>query len=268
MRRPVVVRHRVESPHWRGAPLSAVVFSDLHVVAPWSSLSAVARAVARINALGPDIVLVPGDFIADPKLPGRRADPDEIVTQLERLDAPLGVFATLGNHDWADCRVAAESGYRRNSVREALAGSRIRHLENDAARIERDGGDFWLAGVDSIIGEGSLNRTRPKHDLDAALAPVPGDADVVLMAHEPDLWVEERPQAALTVSGHTHGGQIAFGRWRPLTPSRYGSAYAHGRFQRDGRHLVVSGGFGYTAVPIRIGVPPELTWIDLSREET
>ncbi|MBF9029390.1 metallophosphoesterase [Rhodobacterales bacterium HKCCE3408] len=259
-RDPIVLRHEVRTRRWRGSALRIVVLSDLHVISPWTPIRHIARVVDRANALSPDLILMPGDFLADHNLVGRRAEPDDIVAPLQELSAPLGVFATLGNHDWAECALARSTGNRRNSMREAFAGGTVRLLDNEAVEL----GGAWLAGVDSIRGEGRKSRPNPKHDLDAALSPVPEGADLILMAHEPDLWADAAPPAALTVSGHTHGGQIVLGNWRPLTPSRYGQRYAHGLHEEDGRNLVVSGGIGFTAIPVRIGVPPEITLIELS----
>ncbi|MEM1272286.1 MAG: metallophosphoesterase [Pseudomonadota bacterium] len=263
MRRPIIVRHKIRSTLWSGPVLKVVVLSDLHVVAPWVSLPALARVVERVQALQPDLILLPGDFLADPKLFGRRAQPGEIVALLSALSAPYGVHATLGNHDWADCQIAQATGGARNSVAEAFEKCPITLYTNTA----RDLGPFWIAGLDSAVGAGSSERPKPRHDLSAALAAVPDGASTILMAHEPDIWLDKEPDVALTVSGHTHGGQIVLGNWRPLTPSRYGGRLAHG-LQIDGdRHLVVSGGLGYSGIPLRIGVPPEITLIELAGSE-
>lgn len=261
MSTPVTLTHDVKSPRWRGPSARAVVLSDLHVISPWTSLTALARVVDRINAMTPDIILLPGDFLAEPKLPGRRATAAEITAQLELLRAPLGTHATLGNHDWKDCKLARQTQGARNSMADALEASTITLHMNSALDL----GPFWIAGVDSSQSFGTTHAPQPRHDLKAALSDVPENADVILMAHEPDIWVEDRPDVALTVSGHTHGGQINLGNWRPLTPSRHGARYAHGLHWDGDRALVVSAGLGYTALPLRIGAPPEITVITLSR---
>ncbi|MEM9756003.1 MAG: metallophosphoesterase [Pseudomonadota bacterium] len=261
---PRLVRHAVKTPLWRGAPLTLAVLSDLHVVAPWASLAALRRVVAQVNALGPDLVAIPGDFLADPKIPGRRPPIDKIVAVLEGLTAPLGVHTTLGNHDWADDPEARATRGASNGVARALGASALHFYSNRAQRIPRAGGDIYVVGVESSVGEGSTRRPRRRDNLSSAMAELPASADVILLAHEPDLWVEQRPFAALTVSGHTHAGQIVLAGRRPLTPSRYGARFAHGHFEEDDRHLVVSAGLGYTGVPIRIGAPREITLVRLS----
>ena len=264
MGRPRTIRHQIDARRWRGPALRLVVLSDLHIVYPWTSLAALADVVSRVNLLEPDIILIPGDFLADPNLIGQRASAAEIVTVLEYLEAPLGTHATLGNHDWADCALAIRTQGARNSVAEAVENSRLQLYTNTARNI----GPFWLAGTDSMIGMGSTRRPDPKHDLKAALTDVPDGVNLILMAHEPDLWAEVPDSVHLTVSGHTHAGQITLGNWRPLTPSRYGQRFAHGLISEGDRHLVVSGGLGYTGIPIRIGAPPEITVIELSPVES
>ena len=67
----------------------------------------------------------------------------------------------------------------------------------------------------------------------------------------------------LTLSGHTHGGQVRFLGWAPIVPSRYGNRYAYGHVREAGRDLVVSGGIGTSQLPIRFGIPPEIVLIEL-----
>lgn len=260
MRHPILKIHKVRSPRWQGETVRIAVMCDLHVVAPWASLKMLGTVVDQVMGLAPDVIMIPGDFLAEWKLPGRKASAAEIVGVLGRLSAPLGVHATLGNHDWKDCALAQQTQNQRNSVAEALEASDIHYYANAA----RDMGPFWVAGVDSMTRTKTSGVWAPRHNVSAALADVPDGADVILLAHEPDIWVLDRPDVALTVSGHTHGGQIALGRWKPLTPSRFGSAYAHGLFWDGDRAMVVSGGLGYTAVPFRLNCPAEITMIELS----
>ncbi len=68
---------------------------------------------------------------------------------------------------------------------------------------------------------------------------------------------------ALTLSGHTHGGQVRIAGWSPVVPSRYGNRYAWGHVEEAGRHLVVSGGIGNSLLPVRLGMPSEITLVEL-----
>lgn len=101
-------------------------------------------------------------------------------------------------------------------------------------------------------------------DLPATLEQLTDADPVILMAHEPDIFVEVPERIALTVSGHTHGGQVRFGPWAPVVNSRYGGRFAWGHVNEGGRDLVVSGGLGCSGLPIRFGSPPEITVVDLA----
>ena len=109
-------------------------------------------------------------------------------------------------------------------------------------------------------------------DLPQTLDAVPKNEPIILMAHEPDVFpkvLAAGTHVAITVSGHTHGGQFrVFGR-SPVVPSRYGNRYAYGHVREphpDGGtcDLLVSGGLGCSIAPVRFGVPPEIVLLELS----
>lgn len=94
-----------------------------------------------------------------------------------------------------------------------------------------------------------------------AFAGIPAGAPVIHLAHEPDYFHTADPRAFLQISGHTHGGQIKlFGR-TPVVPSVFKSRYAHGAIHENGNHLIVCAGLGFSGLPLRIGVPPEILLI-------
>jgi hypothetical protein len=68
---------------------------------------------------------------------------------------------------------------------------------------------------------------------------------------------------ALTLCGHTHGGQIRLAGYSPMVPSKFGNRYAYGHIVEDGRHLVVTGGLGVSLLPVRLGVPPEVVLVEV-----
>ena len=258
-----LVEHRVQTDRWDLPDLKIAVISDLHACLPWTPLTALGRIADEVNALKPDITMIAGDFLASRKMPARRIPAVKIIEALAPLEAPLGVHAVLGNHDWWDCDIALTSELLRNSVREAMEDSHIELLENRAIRIDHGSG-FWLAGIDTIEpkrGKGHAGR----HDPEAAFAEVPEGAPAILLAHEPDYFAEADARAVLQISGHTHGGQAVLGGWRPFTPSAHGNRFAWGHVEDDGRHLVVSGGVGYSGLPVRVFQPPEITLVTLSR---
>jgi predicted MPP superfamily phosphohydrolase len=87
---------------------------------------------------------------------------------------------------------------------------------------------------------------------------------VILMAHEPDIFPQVTKRVSLTLSGHTHGGQVDVFGWRPVAASLGSRRYPAGHFREYGRDLIVSRGLGCTGLPIRFGAWPEILEIDLS----
>lgn len=257
---PRLVHHQVSHKVWSLPDLRIAILADLHICDPWTSLAALRRIVAVTNSLKADLILLPGDFIADGKLPARAVPASAIVAALAPLAAPLGVVAVLGNHDWRDCRLSRSTAFARNSVAEALGESAITLLTNAAKKIEHDGQSFWLAGIDSQQARKHM-RKQGFHDAEAAFADVPDGAPAILLAHEPDYFARADARAFLQISGHTHGGQVNLAGWRPMTPSAHGGRYAWGHIREGDRHLIVSGGIGYSGVPLRFMQPPEITLV-------
>lgn len=257
---PRLVMHRIETPRWTGPDLRIAILADPHVCKPWMAPRRLAEMVQQVNATQPDIIALPGDILADSYLVCEHIRARDIVPILVGLSAPLGVWSVLGNHDWTDCALSVKTDFTDNSVRNAYAEHNLPLLSNESRRLSHQGHDFWLVGMDSQ----RLDPGYPsKEDPDAAFADVPAGDPAILIAHEPDYFAEGDNRALLQISGHTHGGQfVLFGR-RPMTPSIYGDRYAIGHFDEDDRHLVVSAGIGYSGLPLRFGVPPEITLIDL-----
>ena len=265
-----VVTHRVAPRAWGQAPpLRIAVLADIHACEPWMTATRIEGIVARCNALGADVVVLLGDYAASHRFVARRVPPAEWSRPLAALAAPLGVYAIMGNHDWWDDEGAQRRGHGPVLGRLALEAAGIRVLENDAVRLDRGGSGVWLAGLADQLallpGRGwGRARMTGLDDLPGTLAQVTDDAPVVLLAHEPDIFPQVPDRVALTLSGHTHGGQVRlFGR-SPVVPSRFGDRYAYGHVVEDGRHLVVSGGLGCSIAPVRLGVPPEITVVEVA----
>ena len=251
-RRLVVRDWTLALPRWPAAlaGLRVGVMTDLHAGVLHAGESAIARWVARMNAAAPDLVLLAGDFTDAHPLYGRRVAPERIAERLAALEAPLGCVAVLGNHDWR------AFGMR---MWTALAAAGIPVLENDALAFDAPGGRLHVAGVADV------RFRRP--DLPRALAPVPDSEPVIVLAHDPDVFPFVPSRVALTVSGHTHGGQVAIPLARlPFMPSRHGERYARGHIVEHGRHLVVGTGLGTSGIPVRLFAPPELLVLELHPE--
>ena len=136
-------------------------------------------------------------------------------------------------------------------------------MENDVLRLTQDGRPFWLAGLGDQNAFYIQQDWSGVDDLPGTLAKVSDDAPVILLAHEPDIFPEVPARVSLTLSGHTHGGQVRLLGWSPVTPSHYGNRYAYGHVVEGGRHLIVSGGLGVSGLPVRFGVPPEVVLVEL-----
>ena len=271
-----VTRYALTPSGWpSGLKLKLAILADLHCCEPWMPAERVQRIVARTNALQPDATLLLGDYVVGNRLGwiGRPVACRDWARALGGLKAPLGVHAVLGNHDWWD-EIEVQQR-RRGPVRSRLAleDAGIAVYENDAVRLEKDGRPFWIAGL------GDQWAFWPKHrgpgrrrgeidyigvdDLPGTLAKVTDPAPVILMAHEPDVFALVPSRVALTLSGHTHGGQVRLFGYSPIIPSRYGQRFAYGHIVEENRNLIVSGGLGCSGFPVRFGSPPEIVVVDL-----
>jgi hypothetical protein len=226
--------------------LRIAVLADLHVGSPFNGPEKLARIVDETNASGADLVLLAGDYVIKGVLGGTFVPPEDVAAALRPLHAPLGVYAVLGNHDWW-------LGAPR--VRDALHTAGIPTLD-DAVRSIDGARHFWIAGV-SDFWEGT-------HDVHRALGGVTDDAPVIVLTHNPDVFPHVPARVALTIAGHTHGGQVALPLvGRPIVPSKYGERYAIGHVVEEGRHLFVTPGLGTSIIPVRFRVPPEISLVTL-----
>ena len=253
----LITPYTLTPPNWPiGQKLTITVIADLHAGGPHITLPQVARIVDTANALQSDLIVLLGDFKAWYKYKIMPIDDPLWAAELARLQAPLGVWSILGNHDW---------WHDIHGVRSALAGARVPVLENDAVLLGEGKRKFWLAGLGDQeahwVGPG---RFRGIDDLPGTLKHVRTDDPVLLLAHEPDIFPRVPERVSLTLAGHTHGGQIRIPFiWPQFVPSHYGARYAYGHIVESGRHMIVSGGIGTSVIPARLGVPPEILHVTL-----
>ena len=261
--RLVITRYRITPEGWPAGPMLRIaVLADIHAINPWMSPAHIERIARATNALEPDIVLLAGDYEASMPLygVGSYVSMADCAKALSLLRAPLGVHAVLGNHD------LGRRGRGGDNVRRAFAAFGIPVLENEAVRVEKGGLGLWLLGLGDQWG--GIHRRR-LDDLPATLAQMSDSSPAILLAHEPDIFAElpmldRERRIALTICGHTHGGQVRIPFYGPRgVPSRFGKRFAYGHIVEDDRHLVVSGGLGMTGLPVRFGVPPEIVMITL-----
>lgn len=254
-----ISRHELETIHQTihlaGLPDSFAGFqitqiSDFHFEEYTEPLF-LKEIVQRVNGLKPDLVVLTGDLVSSGPLPyhasvGMGYRCAEILKQLQ---CPTR-YAILGNHD---ALVGAPA------VTEALEVNHIPVLADTCVPLERDGGRIWLAGIKDVLEQRpNLQAALPKAR-DARLEPL------ILLAHEPDFAdYAVGHNVALTLSGHTHGGQIRIPFVPPLLLPDMGRRYLSGLFHLpDGMQLYVNRGIGAVGVPFRFRCPAEITHLTL-----
>jgi predicted MPP superfamily phosphohydrolase len=272
-----VTRYKVSPAGWpNGLTLRLAVLADLHACEPWMPVERIRQIVARTNALGPDATLLLGDYVVGQRLGwiGRSVPHEAWAEALAGLKAPLGVHAVLGNHDWWEESEAQRRRVATVKSRSALEAVGIPVYENESVRLKKGSLPFWIAGLGDQWAYYPRRRRSGRHsekviytgrdDLPKTLHRIPARDPVILMAHEPDIFPEVPKRVSLTISGHTHGGQVRLAGYSPIVPSKYGQRYAYGHIVEDTRHLVVSGGLGCSGFPVRFGVPPEVVLIEVA----
>ena len=247
-RRTVVRQRTLRLPGWPADldGLRLALVGDLHAGAAHVDAERVERLAAAIARRRPDAVLFAGDLMDDESVGADRLRPATIAAALAGAGAPR--FAVLGNHDRT---------FGARTVRRALIGAGFSVLENASEPVDARGRRAWIAGV----ADDDSATPRP----DAALAGVPDGEPVVVLTHSPDVFPRIPERVALTVAGHTHGGQVAVpGPLRArVIPSRFGDRYARGHIVEAGRHLFVTSGVGTSRWPIRFGIPSEVVLLKL-----
>jgi predicted MPP superfamily phosphohydrolase len=224
--------------------LRVAVIADLHAGATYIDEAKIDRVVALTNAAHPDLILLAGDYVSDRDDGSLRLPVDTIAHHLAGLEAPLGVYAVLGNHDY-------EVGPRR--VAAALNGAGITVLTNAHAVIARAAGPLVVAGFgrfpDGARALGGLESHK-----------------AICFVHWPDDFAYLPSACRLTIAGHTHGGQVALPLVQDLAVKRashHGIRYARGVIEESGRTLFVSSGIGTSVMPVRLGVPPEISLLKI-----
>lgn len=216
--------------------------SDTHH-SPLTGLDHIKRTVKIANRLRPDMFLLTGDYVSHD-----REYIAPVAAVLGKLKAKYGIYACLGNHDhWTDAGL----------VTHLFRGEGINMLVNEGLRIEARGASFWLAGVDDyMVG---------KTDVPAALRGSFPDEMKVLLAHNPIIFREAvRAGIDLTLSGHTHGGQIKLrDDEKRILRQRKLKAGLHAK--RDSQ-VYITRGIGTVVVPMRYQCPPEISLLELRCE--
>jgi len=205
------------------------------------------EAVALTAAQQADAVVLTGDFVHK----GYRYV-ERVAQVLSGLQAPHGVWAVLGNHDFS---VRNALGFRRyrhlhQAVADALTANGIRVLRNETVRLERQGAELYLSGVDDLWSRVC--------DLERTFSGLNPATPRVVLAHNPHTVEQlKEHRCDLMLSGHTHGGQVNWpGIGRPMLTKR-GRQFAAGLYQHRDTYLYVNKGVGF-GIRFRFGVRPEV----------
>ncbi len=241
-----------------------VQFSDLHS-GNFDNYSAMERAVTMVKEQQADLILFTGDWI--------NAKSDEIIPYKDlflSMEAIDGKFCCLGNHDYGAhpaWRDLDKFKYIGDAVREHIADMQFTLLDNTHVTITRGADSFKLVGVENW---GNMPFPR-KGDLDGALSGVGDDDFTILLSHDPTHWdkvtIDHPKHIHLTLAGHTHGAQFGIEtnrfQWSPVkfVYKRWGGLY-----EEKGQYLYVNLGLGFIGYAGRIGMKPEITVFELSRD--
>ncbi len=249
-KRLVVRDVAVSSKYWSGAPIRIGLMSDLHVGGRGVDAARAREVVAALNAGNADLVLLAGDFInghhkkAD-RSTEENADIAAGLKALGQIKAPMGTFAVIGNHDYL---------YGRHFVDQALEAIDIPVLDNR---------HITLSGRACLFGTDDDTFGTPTMDGYVACPP---DLPKIGLMHSPDVFYNVPSGVALTLAGHTHGGQIVLPFIGRQTPTHSGKATAYGAVTVNDNPGFVTAGIGMSILPARFRAPPEIVFITLSAE--
>jgi predicted MPP superfamily phosphohydrolase len=245
--------------------LKVVQLSDIHLAGFFNHPDHIRKVVEKVNQLEPDLILFTGDLVHN-----FSEELDPFVDILNQLDAPLGKFAVLGNHDYGhyyEWPSKAEEAANLDRVKSQFRASGFDLLLNEYRTISLNGHSLQIIGVE--------NWGKPPFpqygNLGEALEGSNPDLVKILLSHDPSHWnlrVREQEDIELTLSGHTHGMQLGLeiGNFR-WSPSSWTYKHWAGLYRENDQYLYVNRGLGYTGFPGRVGIRPEITFITLSEED-
>lgn len=256
-RETIEIRDLPES--FRG--LRIVQLSDMHLAGFYHHPEHIRKVVKRVNELKPDLICFTGDMVNN-----FSEEIDPFTGILKELEAPLGKYAVLGNHDYGvyfNWKSKEEEKRNLDRVKAQIRASGFDLLLNEHRCIGLNGDSLEIIGVENW-GKPPF----PQHGkLDQAIRGSHPGFPRILLSHDPSHWdlqVKGREDIALTLSGHTHGMQFGFeiGKFR-WSPSRWTYRNWAGLYGENGQYLYVNRGLGFTGFPGRVGIRPEITLLTL-----
>jgi len=241
-----------------------IQLSDIHA-GTFTQKEPVIKAIEKINALEPDLILFTGDLVND-----LASEMDEYKSIFGQLKAKHGIYSVLGNHDYGDYAFGPKDSPEKLKNFEAFLKVHEEMgwdlLRNENRKIEKDGESFALIGVENISADGRFSNHG---DLPRAYQGIENEKFKILMSHDPSHWDAEVntnfKDIDLTLAGHTHGFQFGIEtKWLKWSPSQYPYKQWAGAYQKGEQFIYVNRGFGNLGYPGRIGILPEVTVIELA----
>jgi uncharacterized protein len=243
--------------------LKIVHISDIHS-GSFTDKKAVMKGVEKIIKEKPDLILFTGDLVNN--------HADEMIDYMEvfnKLNAPLGVYSTLGNHDYGDYIAwDNEEDKKANLEKLKLTHTSLgwRLLMNEHIVLEKDGDKIAVIGIENWSSKAQFHKYG---DLKKAYAGSELHPFKILLSHDPSHWkaqvLEDYPNIDLMLSGHTHGMQFGVEipgfKWSPV---QYVYKEWSGLYEKANQKLYVNRGFGFLGYPGRVGILPEITVLELS----
>lgn len=242
--------------------LKIVQISDIHS-GSFTDKGAVQKGVDKILELRPDMILFTGDLVNNTS-----REMKDYIDVFSKLKAPLGVYSTLGNHDYGDymewpSKEAKKQNLEQLKLVHAQMGWRL--LMNEHVLIEKDGQQIAVIGVENWSSKARF----PKYgNLNKAYAGSENVPFKILLSHDPSHWDGEvRPKYGgidLMLAGHTHGMQFGVEiPWLKWSPVQYVYKQWAGLYEAGAQKLYVNRGFGFIGYPGRVGILPEITLFEL-----
>ena len=243
--------------------LKMVHISDVHS-GSFTDKKAVEHGVQMIMDQQADIILFTGDLVND-----RAGEMAEYTDLFGRLRAPMGVYSTLGNHDYGDYKSWSspeEKIQNLENLKQLQANMGWRLLMNEHVILEKKGQQIALLGIENWGAKANFPKYGKLHEAYAGTEKYPFK---ILMSHDPSHWDaqvrSEYSDIDLTLSGHTHGMQFGVElpgfKWSPV---QYVYKQWAGLYEQAHQKLYINRGFGFIGYPGRVGILPEITLIELA----
>jgi predicted MPP superfamily phosphohydrolase len=243
--------------------LKIVHISDIHS-GSFTDKEAVMKGVHKVMMEKPDLILFTGDLVNNVA-----EEMKDYMDVFDKLNAPLGVYSTLGNHDYGDYvhwDSAEEKAANLQRLKETHAALGWKLLLNEHIVLEKDDDKIALIGIENWSAKSQFSRYG---DLKKAYAGSEPHPFKILMSHDPSHWkaevIEKYPDIDLMLSGHTHGMQFGVEipgfKWSPV---QYAYKEWAGLYEMASQKLYVNPGYGFIGYPGRVGILPEITVLELS----